>query len=67
MMLVLWINISIATDEKCKLRAYKTSYNYNSQYDGSAMLFSFLNGDIWHMIGLIINQDKPENYEAISV
>ena len=37
-MLILFIKNSLTTDEECKLRAYKTSYAYNRQDDGSEML-----------------------------
>ena len=38
-MLSLWIKNSLATGEKHKLRAFKTSYIYNNQDDGFAIFF----------------------------
>ena len=37
--LSLWNKNLLATDAKHKLRAYKTSYSYNSQDDGAVMFF----------------------------
>ena len=36
-MIILWINKSLTTDNKCKLRAFKISYTYNNQDDGAAV------------------------------
>ena len=41
--LSLWIKNSLTTDAEHKLRAFKTSYTYNNQYDGAAMLFVIVN------------------------
>ena len=38
-MLRTWIRNSLTTDAKQTLRSYKTSYAYNSQDDGAAILF----------------------------
>ena len=38
-MLSIWIKNSLIIDSKQKLRAYKISYAYNIQYDGSTMFF----------------------------
>ena len=38
-MLGLWIKNSMNTNSKRKLRYFKSAYNFNSQYYGSAMLF----------------------------
>ena len=38
-MLGLWINNDLTTEAKSKLRAFKTSYNFNNQYEGDSMLF----------------------------
>ena len=37
--LSLWIKNSLTTDEKHKLRAFKTSYTYNNQDDGATIFF----------------------------
>ena len=34
-----WIRKSLTTDATFKLRDYKTSYDYNGQYDGSVVFF----------------------------
>ena len=39
--LVLWINNSLTTEDKLKLRAFRTSCTFNNQYDRSTM-FSFV-------------------------
>ena len=41
-MIGLWINNSLTTDDKRKLRAFRTAYTFNNQYDGAAMFFVIL-------------------------
>ena len=38
-MLILWINKSMTTDPKHKLRTFKSLHTYNKQDDGAAMFF----------------------------
>ena len=38
-MLNLWTKNLLTTDVKKNLRAFKTSYTYNNQYDGATMFF----------------------------
>ena len=35
----IWINNLTTTDAKRKLRAFRYAYNFNNQYDGSAIIF----------------------------
>ena len=38
-MLGLWINNSLTTDAKHKLKAFKSSYTFKAKYDGATILF----------------------------
>ena len=38
-MLGLWIKNYLTTDDKRKLRDFRSTYTFNTQYDGAAMLF----------------------------
>ena len=38
-MIGLWIKKSLTNDAKHMLSAFRTAYNFNNQYDGTAMLF----------------------------
>ena len=40
--LVLWIENSFATDVKRKLRAFRSAYTFNTQYDGATMFFAIV-------------------------
>ena len=41
-MLDIWINKSMTTDAKLKLRAFGSAYTFNTQYCGADMLFFFV-------------------------
>ena len=61
----LWIKNLVDTDAKHKLSAFRTVYNFNTQYDGAAIFFNYKNGATWHMHRILIHQYNYVNHEGV--
>ena len=56
-MIGLWIKNSLTTDNKRKLRYFKSAYNFNAQFYGAAMFFVILK---------LVQPDKRTGWSGIN-